>query len=339
MLETGFNPFSVNRGEKKFGYINVVDTPAAKFDMPVGVINGFSDGPTLAVTGGLYPTEYCGVEAASRLYQLIKPEDLSGRFITVPVVNMSTFQFRTPLFNLSSSSTTPIDRGRINSSFPGTPQGRPTSILAYKLFNIISKSDYHVDFRGGDLSESHLVHTIYLRMGKELDATCEMMAKVFGFEYVLPGTPEVGHTSKGTLIYEAMNQGVASIISESGLGYREQPLEEFINLHVQGTMNLLKHFGMMEGKIVKPKNQRFLDMAWQRVVAPVSGVFQAIADQGDIINEGQLIGRITDIDGSELAKITSPIDGVVHCMFPRRLVYSGDRVYNIVRVAEPTGWL
>jgi len=338
MVNTGFKPFNVKKGEKEFGYINIVDTPAAKFDMPVGVVNGASDGPTLAVTGGLYPTEWCGVEAASRLYQLLRPEDLSGRFITVPVVNMSTFQFRTPMFTLVQSSTSPVDGGNINKSFPGTPQGKPTSILAYKLFNIISKSNYHVDFRGGDMNESHLVHTIYLRMGKDLDETAEMMAKAFGFEYVLPGTPEIGHTSRGTLIYEAMNRGVASIISESGLGYREQPLEEFINLHVQGTMNLLKHFGMIEGEIVKPKNQRFLDMTWSRVRTPVSGIFQAVADQGDLVKEGELLGRITDIDGTELAQVTSPVDGVIHCMFPRRLVYPGDRLYNIVPVAGPTGW-
>ena len=57
MVKTSFDPFSVLKGSKKFGYINVINTPAAKFDMPVGVINGSLDGPTLTVTGGLYPTE------------------------------------------------------------------------------------------------------------------------------------------------------------------------------------------------------------------------------------------------------------------------------------------
>ena len=338
MVETFFDPFTVGGGKKEFGYINVVDTPAAKFDMPVGIVNGASSGPTLTVTGGLYPTEFYGIEAASRLYQLIKPEELSGRLITIPIVNMSTFQFRTPMFKLVQSSTSPIDGGNINKSFPGTSKGRPTMVLAYKLFDIISKSDYHVDFRGGDLNESHLVHTIFLRIGNELDETAEMMAKAFGFEYVLPGTPEIGHTSKGTLIYEAMNKGVASIISESGLGYREQPLDEFINLHVQGTINLLKYFGMIEGKIVKPKNQRFLDMEWQRVRAPVSGIFQAIADQGDVCKAGELLGLIKDVDGSELGQVLSPVDGVVHCMYPRRVVHVGDPLYTLLKIDKLTGW-
>jgi hypothetical protein len=155
---------------------------------------------------------------------------------------------------------------------------------------------------------------------------------------VLPGTPEIGHTSPGTLIYELVSRGVPSIISEAGLGYRTQPLEAFIMNHVDGTLNLMRHFGMMEGEIARPRDQRFLDMEWNGVTAPVAGVFQAIADYGDILEEGQIIGKITDLDGSVLSEIRSPIDGVVHTMYVKRVVYPGDRLYTLLRVGEPTGW-
>lgn len=338
MSGDGYDPFQVKKGEKRFGYVPIVDTVAAKFDMPVGVVNGVNDGPTLAVTGGLYPTEYCGVESASRLYQLINPEELSGKFITIPSMNMNALQFRVPGLNLTSSSTTPVDRGRINSSFPGDPEGRPTQVLAYKTFNILSKADYHIDFRGGDLNESHLVHTIVLRTGKEIDKTSETMAKVFGFEYVLPSTPEIGHTRPGTMIYELEEAGVASIISESGLGYREQPLEEFIQGHIDGTVNLLKHFGMLKGEPTKPKNQKYLNTEWQRVNAPISGIWTAIADYGDILEEGDVLGRITDLDGSVLSEVKAPISGIVHTMFPRRVIHKNDPLYFLLKIEELTGY-
>ncbi|HUS78638.1 MAG TPA: succinylglutamate desuccinylase/aspartoacylase family protein [Patescibacteria group bacterium] len=339
LTRMGFDPFAVKSGEKAFGYVDVIDNLAVSARMPVGVVNGVEDGPTLAVTGGLYPTEYCGVEAASRLYQYVKPEALRGRFITVPVVNMPVFQFRTAWLNLRSS-TTPMDGGNINSRFPGDPKGRLTSVIAHKLFSIISKANYHVDFRGGDLPESHLVHTIYLRIGDEkMDETCETMAKAFGLMYVLPGTPEIGHTSKGTLIHELVTGGVASIISEAGLGYRTQPLEELIMDHVDGTINLLRHFDMMDGELKKPGSQNYLDMEWQGVSAPMAGIFQAKADYGDILREGQIIGKISDLDGSSLAEIVSPINGVVHTLYVRRLVYPGDRLYTLLKVDKPTGWV
>ncbi len=332
-----FDPLAIEPGEKGFGYVEVMDNLAAQADMPVGVVCGSEDGPNFAVTGGLYPTEYCGVEAASRLYRMLNPDDINGRFVVVPVVNMPVFRFRTPWLNLRSSIT-PMDGGNINSEFPGDPNGSITSVIAHALLTILSEADYHVDFRGGDLPESHLVHTIYLRIAEEIDETCETMAKVFGLEYVLPGTPEIGHTSPGTLIYELVSRGVPSIISEAGLGYRTQPLEEFITAHVEGTLNLLRHFGVMEGEVARPRDQRFLDMKWHGVTAPVAGVFQAIADHGDILEEGQLVGRITDLDGSVLSEIRSPIDGVVHTMYVRRVVYPGDRLYTLLGVGEPTGW-
>ena len=333
----GFRPFDVEPGEKAFGYVDVIDNLAVRAEMPVGVVNGIEEGPTFTVTGGLYPTEYCGVEAASRLYKMIEPHRLKGRFISVPVVNMPVFQFRTPWLNLRSSIT-PMDGGNINSRFPGDPEGRLTSVIAHTLFEIIKESKYHIDFRGGDLPESHLDHTIYLRIGEPIDETCETLAKVFGLGYVLPGTPDIGHVSPGTLINEAVNAGVASIISEAGLGYRTQPLEEYVMAHVDGTLNCMKHFGMMEGEVKKPKEQRFLDMEWQGVAAPVAGVFTALADHNDILEEGQLIGRITDLDGSILAEVHSPVDGIVHTLYVRRVVYPGDRLFTLLKIDEPTGW-
>jgi predicted deacylase len=338
MSAKNFDPFDVKPGEKKFGYVKIVDNLAIRFEMPVGVVHGKREGPTLAVTGGLYPTEYAGVEAASRLYKEIEPMDLAGRLISVPVVNMPVFQFRTPWLNLRSSIT-PFDGGNINAAFPGNPKGRPTDILAYVLFSILSKVNYHIDFRGGDLPESHLVHTIYPRIGQKIDETSELMAKVFGVDYVLPGTPDIGHTGKGTLVYELAIKGVASIITESGLGFNTQPSEDEVMPHVEGTKNVLKQMGMMKGKVSKPKKQNFLDMAWQRATPTLAGVFMALVDQGAILKKDQVIGLIKDLDGSILEEIKSPVDGVVHTMYPRRVVYPGDGLFTILGIDKATGWI
>lgn len=337
MVKEFFDPFSVGVGEKKFGYVSVLDTVALSYDMPVGVVKGVGAGPTLAVTGGLFPTEYAGVEAASRLFHEIQPKDLNGTLVVIPVMNMPVFQFRTPWLSLRSSIT-PFDGGAINSMFPGSPTGRPTQVLCHKVMEILTKANYHVDYRGGDLPESHLVHTIYPRIGKEIDATCETMAKVFGLEYVLPGTPEISHTGKGAMIYELVTRGVASIISESGLGFNPMPSEEEIQPHITGTKNLMKHFGMIKGEIVKPKAQKFLDMTWNRVPATKAGMFTAIADQGHILSKGQVIGRITNLDGSLEEEIKSPVDGVVHTMYPRKVVYPGDTLFMVLKIDALTGW-
>jgi len=333
-----FDPFKVGKNEKAFGYVDIVDNVSARYNMPVGVVNGVKDGSTFVVTGGLYPTEYYGIESASRLYQQLDPEKLLGRFIAIPVINMYGLQFRGPM-KLTSTGRNPTDMLNINNSFPGDENGKPSEVNAKRVFDILSKADYHIDFRGGDLPESHLPHTIYDKIGSELDEVAETMAKAAGFKYILPGTPVIGHTSPGTMIYEAMNAGCASIITEAGLGYREQPLEKYIQAHIDATLNIMKHFGMMEGEPVKPETQHFLDMEWVRVPSPGPGVFIAIADHGDILKEGQVIGLIKDLDGSILHEVKSPIDGIVHTMYPRRIVHVNDGLYTLLRIGEETGYV
>ena len=47
--------------------------------------------------------------------------------------------------------------------------------------------------------------------------------------------------------------------------------------------------------------------------------------------KGQLIGRVTGLDGSVLEELHSPIDGVVHELLVRRVVFQGDLLYNLVQ--------
>ena len=84
----------------------------------------------------------------------------------------------------------------------------------------------------------------------------------------------------------------------------------------------------------RPKRQRELHPEFDRVYAGSSGVFQGMADQGDILRKGQLIGRITDLDGTVLEEIHSPIDGLVHELLVRRVVFQGDLLYNLVQFAS-----
>jgi len=334
MVRSDFNHESVSPGKKDWGYLSILDSLSVKFDMPVMVVNGMCEGPTFTVTAGLYPLEYCGVEAAARLYQSIDPERLTGKLVIVPVVNMPVFQFRTPMFALTKSLS-PMDGKDIATVFPGNPDGSATEVLAYRLFHdVIAKTDYHVDLRGGELLESHLPHTIYLQDAGDLNTTLHEMGTVFGLPYCLPSRKDISHTQPGTLVHEAITNNIPSIISESGLGYNTQPGEEEVNGHTTGVLNLLKHFGMLEGTPEIPSPQYYLKPDRLRILAPVAGIFKHIPDQGELVSAGEPIGSITDLDGSILSSITSPVDGIVHEMMPRRLVNIGDRIYSLAEIGE-----
>jgi predicted deacylase len=230
-----------------------------------------------------------------------------------------------------------MDGKDITKVFPGNLNGTVTEVLAYRLFNdYILPSDYHVDLRGGELTESHLQHTIYLQDGGAMDETLEAMGVVFGLRYCLPSRVDISHTKPGTLVFEAIKNGIPSIISESGLGYNTQPSDEEVNGHVDGLLNLLIYFKMIEGSYIRPVKQKFLEADRLRVIADSAGVFKHVYDQGELIKKGEVIGKICDLDGSILSTLVAPSDAVVHEMMPRRIVYPGDRVYSLAIVSGET---
>ena len=93
MATMAFAPMEVAAGSKEFGHVPVVDSLAVSTSLPVGVVRGQNPGPTLAITAGLFPSEYCGIEAASRLYALTEPGDLlCGTLVVLPCVNLHGFQ-------------------------------------------------------------------------------------------------------------------------------------------------------------------------------------------------------------------------------------------------------
>jgi predicted deacylase len=191
----------------------------------------------------------------------------------------------------------------------------------------VLKSDYHIDLRGGDLAESHLIHSIHpSNASKQVNRISEEMSRACGFEYF-----QSREVDPRSLVYEASQAGIPSIITQCGLGYKTQPEEDFINSHIQAVTNNLKHLGMMDGSQVVHPNPRELSPEFVQLRATTCGVFQGIADQGDLLKRGQLIGRVTALDGDLLEELRSPIDGVVHELLVRRVVFQGDLLYNLVR--------
>jgi predicted deacylase len=171
--------------------------------------------------------------------------------------------------------------------------------------------------------------------GDDVESRSEELAKVFGHRFLLrrPTT-----TSQGTLIFETAQVGVPSIISESGLGYRKQPLEEYVVLHVRGIRNVMRSMGILPGEPERPEYQKYI-YDGPRVRAPESGIFDAFFDQGEHIVVGQQLGEIRDLQGDTLSEIRSPTDGIIHEMLPNRLVHRGDMVFSIVTLGDDTGWV
>ncbi|MGB7153497.1 MAG: succinylglutamate desuccinylase/aspartoacylase family protein, partial [Candidatus Acidiferrales bacterium] len=78
---------SASRGEKVYG-VNEFSVQGQPYPLPMWLINGDADGPTLVVTGGVHAAEYASIAAALEFGRSLEPASLRGRAIVVPVMNM-----------------------------------------------------------------------------------------------------------------------------------------------------------------------------------------------------------------------------------------------------------
>ena len=76
---------------KVTGFLTIEDYTAATVKLLIGIIKGSEEGPVLSITGGMYGTQYPGIDACIRTYNEIDPKRLKGSIITIPVIEMTGF--------------------------------------------------------------------------------------------------------------------------------------------------------------------------------------------------------------------------------------------------------
>jgi len=110
--------------------------------IPVAVVKR-GDGPTALLTGGNHGDEYEGPIALFDLARRLRDEDVSGRVIIVPAMNYPAFR--------AATRTSPIDKGNLNRSFPGRPDGTPTEKIAdYFERTLLPMADVVLDFHSAE---------------------------------------------------------------------------------------------------------------------------------------------------------------------------------------------
>jgi uncharacterized protein len=287
---------SAARGEKIFG-VNEFPVQGQPYRLPMWLINGTADGPSLVVTAGVHAAEYASIAAALELGRSLDPANLHGRVIVVPVLDV-------PAFTARSIYICPLDGKNPNRVFPGNPNGTASEQIADWVFrNVISQAQYYVDLHGGDLNEALVPFTIFFRTGnKRVDDTSLEMAKIFGIDFL------VCSETPGSTFCAASRAGIPSILAESGGQGIWTP--EHVADHTRGLNRLMRHLGMISGEAPAPASFTLLErFLWLR--SEHTAFWYPATSVNDNVKAGQNLGCVKDYEGRVLQTAVSPAQGVV----------------------------
>ncbi|WDL98426.1 M14 family metallopeptidase [Alicyclobacillus sp. ALC3] len=281
------------RGQKAHGHVYA---PGLSSPLPVFLIHGVEDGPTVVVQGGIHGCEYTSVDAALQIGRKLQPEQVKGRVLVLPIANPDSFYAR-------SIYVHPLDNKNLNRQFPGDATGTASQQLARFLFEeAYSQADALLDLHGGDMIEALVPFSIYTVSGnEELDTKAREMADVFGIKYVIADTGQVmgatdsamAQAGKLAVIAEAGQQGILS--------------SEWSQQLQDGVWNVLRWLGVIEGDVKPTETQLLHEFDWYR--AEEAGLWYPSIGIGEKVKAGQEIGCICDEFGEPLHRYHAKADG------------------------------
>ena len=258
---------------------------------PVIVVHGSAPGPTLCLTGAVHGDELNGVEIVRRVLAEVAPEELHGTLIGVPIVNLMGF---------AEGSRYLPDRTDLNRFFPGHPRGNAASRIAYAFFNdVVRHCDRLIDLHTGSFKRTNLPQ---LRANLDQPAVAEFV-KLFGATAVLHRSRE-----RGTLRDAASAAGIPAVTLELGEPGTVQP--EHVRYGVKAINTVLDKLGMAHRAYAwRVPQPVFFRARWVR--AYHGGILNSPVALGAAVEEGDLLGTITNPLTNEESEIRAPFAGRV----------------------------
>ncbi|CEG55561.1 succinylglutamate desuccinylase/aspartoacylase family protein [Legionella fallonii] len=279
--------------------------------LPIHVINGPEEGPTLCITAAVHGDEINGVEIIRRLLKKKGLKRINGNIIAIPIVNVYGFLYQERYL---------MDRRDLNRSFPGNSKGSLASILAGIISKeILTQSTHAIDLHTGS---NHRFNLPQIRANLDMSGI-EDLARAFNVPVIL-------HSSfrDGSMREYANEQGIPLLVYEAGeaLRFHELSIRTGINgiLSVMLALEMIKP-GKYHLKKCVPTISR--NSYWLR--APTSGILRHIKKAGDKVTKGQVIAIIANPTSTEEYKLKSPLSGIIigENMLP--LVHSGQALFHI----------
>lgn len=290
---------SVEKGQKVQGYLDLPFTDEDK--LPITLIYGKEEGPTVLVAGGIHNAEYVGIHAVLGLSQQLEPSDIRGILIIINIVNVNGFKARTV-------SVSAEDGKNLNRVFPGDPNGTYTDKLAYFMEKeLFSRIDYYIDVHNGDWFEdlSPFVYAVGAASEQTVKIADEMARQADVPYYVRSSSRTGAYNYAGVM-------GIPSVLLERGCN--GMWTEEEAKASRKDVRNILRYIGCLItnrfGNDIQIQTPKLMSHA-HYIDAKTGGCWFPYKKAGQIISAGEVIGVIKDYFGNTIEEITLNEDCII----------------------------
>ncbi|QKC99885.1 N(2)-acetyl-L-2,4-diaminobutanoate deacetylase DoeB [Mesorhizobium sp. NZP2298] len=304
-VQHGFLRLPYSRDDSAWGSVMI----------PICVIRN-GKGPAALLSGGNHGDEYEGPLALYDLARTLDPAQVSGTVIIVPAMNYPAFR--------AGTRTSPIDKGNMNRSFPGRPDGTVTEKIAdYFQRELLPRADIVFDFHSGgktlDFVPFCAAHTVPDKAleQKAFDAVAAFSAP---FSMRMIEIDAVG-------MYDTAAEEMGKVFVSTELGGGGTSRAQTVRIARRGILNVLRHAGIVAGAVQKGRTQ-WLDMPSGDCFsfAEDDGMIETMVDLGEPVQEGSVLARIhsTGRTGIVPQEIRAKMSGMLAARHFPGLVKAGD---------------
>ncbi|MEK1886367.1 MAG: N(2)-acetyl-L-2,4-diaminobutanoate deacetylase DoeB [Phyllobacterium sp.] len=304
-VQHGFLRLPYSRDDSAWGSVMI----------PITVIRN-GKGPTALLTGGNHGDEYEGPIALFDLARTLDVGSVTGTVIIVPAMNYPAFA--------AGTRTSPIDKGNMNRSYPGQPDGTVTQKIAdYFTRALLPRADIVLDFHsGGKTLDFVPFAAAHILKDKAQEARGFAAVKAFSAPWSMRML-EIDAVG----MYDTTAEDMGKVFVTTELGGGGTARAETVAIAKRGAMNVLRHAGIVGGAI-DALETRWLDMPSGDcfAFAEDAGMIETMVDLGENVTKGQLIARIHAIGrtGVAPAEVRAKLGGLLAARHFPGLIKPGD---------------
>ena len=290
-------------GQKHLLYFQGVQMPTGQhWYVSVMVAKGAKPGKRAVLVSGVHGDEMSSVHAVQTVMNLLDPAEMSGTVTAVTDVSRPAVEGMQRRWPNSGRGNDLID---MNREWPGNENGATAaSRHAWLLFNRLLRpnADVGIDFHTGTTGFDVTAFNLGSMDVPEIKAMLELypVGQIFD-----------NHVYPGVLHNAFVDVGIPAFTPEIGAA-RVLNLE-MIPLFVEGTMNVLKHHGIVAGPMGRTGKDVsvFVGDSAFPIMATQGGLVEHLVKLNDKVEAGQKVAIQRNSFGEVVAEYTSSVAGEV----------------------------